>query len=289
MTAMHALLAGLMDYAGMFPPAALDMKTAVQNYSVYRASEEAWALGRFVLPAQKLTEFTAAFDEVCCGERISPWLLSVLSSDAAEDERVIAEFSEGAVFLDAIELRVSDPGEAESRLASAPSDMLAYVEFNPEQIDLMLPVLKKEDARAKIRTGGVTAESIPSVEQVAHFLVSCAKAKIAFKATAGLHHPLRSTQKLTYEPDSASALMHGFINVFVAATIAYRGAAFEDVVGVLQEQDPAAFQWDKKSVTWRKHRLTSEHIAKARENFAISFGSCSFTEPMAELKALGWL
>ena len=290
MTAVRALLDGLIDYAGLFPPAALDMRTAVRNYSEYRASDDAWALGRFVLPAQRLAEFNAAFEEECCDERGSPWLLSVLSTgDANEDERVISEFSEGAAFLDAIEFRASDTTQAESMLASVPTGMLAYLEFDPEQIEQMLPILKKSDASAKIRTGGITAEAIPSVEKLARFLVSCAKAKIAFKATAGLHHPLRAVQELTYEADSASAPMHGFVNVFVAATIAYRGAVSEDVVGVFNEQSPAAFQWDKKILTWRNHRLSSEQIAKARENFAISFGSCSFTEPMHDLRALGWL
>ena len=79
-------------------------------------------------------------------------------------------------------------------------------------------MLKEGNACAKIRTGGVSADAIPSAAQVAEFLAACAEAKVPFKATAGLHHPLRSVQKLTYEPGSASALMHGFINVFVAAT-----------------------------------------------------------------------
>ncbi len=291
MTAFRALLEGLIDYASLFPPAALDMKTAVRSYSAYRESDDTWALGRFVLPAQRLTEFTVAFDEQCCGEQVTPWLLSVLNTGEAttEDERFIEAFSEGAAFLDAVEFKASDPAEAERLLLSFPSDMLAYVEFAPEHCEQMLPILKKRDARAKIRTGGITENAIPSIEQVAHFLESCANAKIAFKATAGLHHPLRSMQKLTYEPNSASAMMHGFINVFVAATIAYRGAAFEDVIGVLSEQNADAFQWNKKTLIWRNHRLSSEQIANARKNFAISFGSCSFTEPIGDLKALGWL
>jgi hypothetical protein len=215
--------------------------------------------------------------------------LSLLSTgDATEDERLVAEFSEGAAFLDAIEGKVSDATQIESFLASVPSGMLAYVEFNPEQSEQILPILKKNDARAKIRTGGVTAEAIPSVEQLGRFLVASAKEKVAFKATAGLHHPIRSEQKLTYDADSASAIMHGFINLFVAATIAYRGADIKDVIDVIEEQNPAAFQWDKKALSWRNYRLSAKQIAEVRKNFAISFGSCSFTEPIGDLKALGW-
>ena len=289
MTPIRALLEGLIDYAGLFPPAALDIRMAVRNYSAYRESDEVWALGRFVVTAQRLSEFTAAFDEACCGEKASPWLLSVLSTgDATEDERIISEFSEGAAFLDAIECKCSDTTQIERLFASLPSRMLVYVEFNPEQSEQILPILKKFDARAKVRTGGVAPQAIPGVEQLAHFLVASAKAKVAFKATAGLHHPIRSEQKLTYEVDSASAMMHGFINLFVAATIAYRGAGIKDVIDVIDEQNPAAFQWDKKALSWRNYRLSAKQIAEVRKNFAISFGSCSFTEPIGDLKALGW-
>ena len=290
MTAIHTLIEGSIDYAGLFPPAALDMKTAVRNYSEYRENDEAWALGRFVLPAQRLVEFTSAFNEACCDERMTPWLLSILSNgDVTEYASKISEFSEGVAFLDAIEWKASDARDAEHLLASIPSDMLAYIEFDPEQSEQILPILKKFDARAKIRTGGITAEAIPSGEQLAHFLVEAAKTKVAFKATAGLHHPLRAMQKLTYEPDSTSAIMHGFINLFVAATIAYRGAAAGEVTDALNEQNSAAFQWNKNTLTWRTHRLSSKQIAETRKNFAISFGSCSFTEPIGDLKALGWL
>lgn len=247
-------------------------------------------LGRFVVPSQRLTEFTAAFAEACCGEQMSPWLLSVLSSgDGDEDVRLIESFSEGAAFLDAIELKALDVAQLGQRLSSAPSGMVAYAEFQSQQGDAILPVLSKFDARAKIRTGGVTVDAIPSTQEIADFLIGCVKAKIPFKATAGLHHPLRSTQKLTYEENSTSAVMHGFVNVFVAAAIAYQGAAKEDVIGVLNEESPGAFQWKKDTLKWNSYRLSTKQIKAARQKFAIGFGSCSFTEPVAELKALGWL
>ncbi len=289
MTAARALFGGLIDYAGLFPPASLDMQTAVRNYSTYQASDDAWMLGRFVVPAQRLPEFFAAFIEACCSELGSPWLLSVLSTDDAdEDENLVTSFSEGAAYLDAIEFKATDLAQVERHLKLVPSGMAAYVEFPPQQSSQFLPVLKKYDARAKIRTGGITAAAIPSVQDLAGFLIACADAKVPFKATAGLHHPRRSTQKLTYEESSATALMHGFINVFVAASIAYQGATEEEVIDLLNEQSPTAFQWEKDTLQWKNHRLSTKQIETARENFAIGFGSCSFTEPVDELRALGW-
>ena len=289
-TAIQALLKGIVDYAGLFPPASLDMPTVVRNYSEYLAGEHAWMLGRFVVPAQRLTEFAAAFGDVCCTEQTSPWLLSVLSTgDAEEDARLLEAFSEGAAFLDAIELKAGDAARVEAQVSQFPSGMGVYVEFPPEKSGECLPVLKKLDLRAKIRTGGVTADAVPSSETIAGFLVACAREKIPFKATAGLHHPLRSMQKLTYEADSATAVMHGFVNVFVAATIAYQGAATDEVIEVLNEQSPAAFQWGKNMLKWRGYKLSAKQIEEARDKFAIGFGSCSFTDPVNDLKALGWL
>jgi hypothetical protein len=290
MTALHTLLEGLIDYAGLFPPASLDMQAAVRNYSGYRESDEAWMLGRFVVPARQLAEFSSAFAETCCDEQVAPWLLSVLSTgDAADDIRLLSSFSEGAAFLNAIELKGVNAARVEEQLAVMPSGMTAYVEIAAPQSDEILPVLKKTDAKAKIRTGGVTADLIPGTQEVADFLVASASAKVPFKATAGLHHPLRSMQKLTYDENSATAMMHGFVNVFVAATVAYQGASVDEVIDVLNEQSPTAFQWKKDMLKWRNYLLSSKQIKAARQNFAIGFGSCSFTEPVDDLKTLGWL
>jgi hypothetical protein len=290
MKALHALLEGLIDYAGLFPPASIDMQAAVGNYSAYRGSDESWMLGRFVVPAQRLTEFSAAFAEACCGEQTSPWLLSVLSTaDAEEDFRLIESFSEGAAFLEAIEFKAADVPQVEKHVNEMPSGMVAYVEFPPPRSREFLPILKKLGARAKIRTGGVTEDVLPSAQEIAHFLTACAEVKIPFKATAGLHHPLRSMQKLTYEENSASAVMHGFINVFVAAAVAYQGAPEEEVVAVLNEESPAAFQWEESRLTSGQRTIAAEQLKEVRENFATGFGSCSFAEPIRDLKALGWL
>lgn len=288
-TAIQALLKGIVDYAGLFPPASLDMPTAVRNYAGYLTGEHSWLLGRLVVPAQRLGEFTAAFAETCCTEQASPWLLSVLSTgDAAEDARLLEPFSEGAAYLDALELKCTEVAQVEAQVGGVPSGMGVYVEFPPEKSEEFLPVLKKLDARAKIRTGGVTADAIPSSETIASFLVACAKEKVAFKATAGLHHPLRAVQRLTYEDDSATAVMHGFINVFVAAAVAYQGGSLE-VRELLDEQSDDVFQWNKGTLKWRNYKLSTKQISAAREKFANGFGSCSFSDPINDLKALGWL
>jgi hypothetical protein len=146
--------------------------------------------------------------------------------------------------------------------------------------------VKKAGSFAKLRTGGVTPEAIPSIDSVAAYIYACRERGLAFKATAGLHHPIRSERALTYEPGAPIATMHGFVNVFLAAALAWHGT--RDVRAVLGETDPAAFRFDD-GAHWRDWSVTAGQICEARLEFAHSFGSCSFEEPIADLEQLGWL
>jgi len=79
--AAGALLRDLIDYAGLFPPASLDMAAAVANYHSYLHSDWNWILGRFIVPATRLSEFGTAFAGLPAstdGTRPTKWRLSVL-------------------------------------------------------------------------------------------------------------------------------------------------------------------------------------------------------------------
>ena len=84
-------------------------------------------------------------------------------------------------------------------LAMLPEGVTAYFEL---PIDADPAPLAGGRGRAKVRTGGLTPEAFPAPADLARFLYRCAKARVPFKATAGLHHPIRSMQRCTYEPDS---------------------------------------------------------------------------------------
>jgi hypothetical protein len=284
----RALMTGLVDYAGLFPPAGLGMLEAVRRYREYLAGPDRWALGRFVVPATRLDEFEAAFKEVCCGEREPVWGLSVLSSgDFLRDAVVIGYLLKGgAAKVDALEGRTASPDEAERFSREWESEFPLYLEIAPSEAETMLPVLARVGARAKIRTGGVTAEAFPSTEAVAGFLLACARARVSFKATAGLHHAVRGSYRLTYEKESAKAVMHGFTNVFLAAALAWRGAEKEDLVRTLEARE---FSFSDDGARWAGFEASTDEIAAARREFAMSYGSCSFEEPLAEAKALGWI
>ena len=276
----RALMAALVDYAGLFPPAGLGMLEAVRRYREYLAGPDRWALGRFVVPATRLAEFEAAFEEVCRGKREPVWSLSVLGTGNLD--RLVR----GAVLVESLEIKAADAQEAERLLSDLGAGIPVYVEFAPEQVEAMLPALARFGARAKIRTGGVTAEAFASVEAVADFLLACARARVPFKATAGLHHAIRGSQKLTYEAESARAVMHGFANVFLAAALAWRGAEKGDLVETLEARE---FSFSDDGARWLGFEASTDEISAARREFAMSYGSCSFEEPVGEARALGWV
>ncbi len=294
---LAALLARVVDYAGLFPPAGLPMADAVAGYARYRAGRDAWMLGRFVVPAVRLAEFEAAAGALLPGAGGAPWQLSALvGPGVAADARVVAEFNArcaGRAVVDAVELRASSAAEvrdaAAALAAGLPSGVDAYVEvpLDPDPAPLLAAVAAA-GLRAKARTGGLTAAAFPSSASLARFLAVCAAARLPLKATAGLHHPVRAEYRLTYEDGAPRGTMYGFVNVFVAAALARAGASSGTVLGVLEERDPGAFAFDDAGAGWRDARLDLADLRAGREH-AAAFGSCSFEEPAADLRALGWL
>jgi hypothetical protein len=288
MSAAQALLGRILEYAGLFPPAALDMESALRNYQRYADTDEFWLLGGFVLPANRLEEFTGAFERVWGTEQERPWTLKVVcAGETADDVRAIEEFQQGAVFIGSLEAKAADGRAATEALERLPAARSRYVEFPPERAREVLPVLAEYGARAKIRMGGLTADTVPPSEKVAQFLLACARERVAWKATAGLHHAVRGVRALT--PGGARVPMHGFVNLFLAGALAFFGADERALVKMLNEEDAGTFKLDDDVIRWRDNALIVDQLAQVREEFAIGFGSCSFEEPVEDLKAMGWV
>src|SRR5262245_11221266 len=122
-TTLAVLLAESIDYAGLFPPAALPMETTVANYARYRAGPEAWALGRLVVPVARLAELERVAERVAPEVPDDRWQVSALvGSSATEELEALAEFNRrhivhgaSALTADAIEAK-ADSVEAVDRL-----------------------------------------------------------------------------------------------------------------------------------------------------------------------------
>jgi hypothetical protein len=294
---LRVLLQNLIDYAGLFPPAGLTMRPAVQNFEDCLHSDHAWMLGRFILPTSRLQEFESVFQQLRQSKRDgSKWRLSALiGTDIAADLATIQEFNHRhatrpdgrEVFIDAIESKAQTPDEIRNAAQLVPPGLQTFFEI-PISVSLQgkIAAIKETRKCAKVRTGGETANLFPSTEHLAQFLAACAGAKLCFKATAGLHHPIRATHRFTYEPDSPSGPTHGFLNVFLAASFILYGMDVSAATALLAEQSAIAFRLTDDGVTWRNETLSNAQLLHARQSFCLSFGSCSLDEPVDGLRTL---
>ncbi|HET6170612.1 MAG TPA: hypothetical protein VFE01_10555 [Terracidiphilus sp.] len=283
MTATEAAFTCLVDYAGLFPPAALDMRSAVRNYLAYRGLPHAWMLGRFIVDITKLDEVKdAAADEF-------PSIPLSVIAPADFDARMLARRRDEGFRIDSIEIKCHEPLKIARVRERVPEDVECYFEIPAQQACTgAIDALAAVNARAKLRMGGIVAEAFPTAIAVAERMETLADRGVAFKATAGLHHPLRSEHRLTYAENSPAGAMHGFVNLLCAAPLLRFGGERAEAVRVLEERDANAFAITRDSVVVYQHAWDAAALSEVRQ-FFVSFGSCSFTEPTSELEALGWL
>lgn len=287
--ALYTLLAEAVDYAGLFPPATLDMRAAIGEYASHRGEPTAWMLGRFVIPATRLDEWSREAPPTIEGD---PWPLSVLApafDPALRDTIIGFNLRErGRAAIDTVETRAMTPREMPS--ASLTSGVAIFVEIPiADDPANLLDAIRGAGVRAKVRTGGTTPDAIPPAGQVARFIRRCVERDIVFKATAGLHHPLRAEYPLSYQDGAPAGTMFGFLNVLLATMIAREGGAQKDIVAALEEREPTALTATDEAVMWRGRAFRIASLRAGRTRSITGFGSCSFNEPVADLKALGLL
>jgi hypothetical protein len=284
MNAVRSLLANFFDYAGLYPPASLSLRSAANRYLEYASGEHAWALGRFIIDAGRLDELRASVGE----DALRHFKLSVIVKEIAALEE-IPRYIETGLSIESVEIKSAAP-ESIEHLAALPKLVGCYIEIPFDSGDSSgLRLMSGKNARAKIRMGGVVPEAFPQWSDVVRMLSTLAKLRIPFKATAGLHHPIRSEQPLTYEAASAKVAMHGFLNLCCAAAVLYFGGAVADAESVLRDEDRAAWDFDQVSLRWRHLSWTQDQLSTLRREFFMSIGSCSFEEPIRDLEGLGWL
>ena len=261
--ARRALLGRLIDHAALFPPASLDMPAALAADRAARASEHAWMLDRFIVPASRLHELP----------RDAPRLSVVLDGGEGDLETV----AETPHDVELVEARIDPewiPDTQELVRVKLGEGVRAFWELAPGRgLRGAVAAVREARAGAKIRCGGAT---VPPVEGVAAFIAACRDAGVPFKATAGLHHALRRGDA------------HGFLNLLAAAVFAHAdGLEEEDLATIVAEEDPAAFTVDAGGLAVHGRRADAGAITSARAELFIAYGSCSFEEPVGDLTALG--
>lgn len=293
--AIRALLSGVVDYAGLFPPAQLSMSDAVINYAKYKNSNYNWMLGRFVIPVTRIQEFVRSGRDFFVNDSNNKWHLSVLASnDIYETMSQIVEFNaEYAPFavIDSLETKVDSSDEIDEISDAVPKDLATFCEIPLDgNIGDLIATLAINKRRGKVRMGGVTEDAFPNVGQVIRFIRTCMAANLPIKATAGLHHPLRCVKPLSYEEGAPEGMMNGFLNVFLA--VAFMKLAFKRslIKELLQDEWADSFLFDNSGVLWRQeYFLSITQLQEIRRYNLMSFGSCSFEEPIADLQEIGFL
>ena len=310
----RALFTALIDYAGLYPPVTRDMQAAVSEYDKERSGSSGWMLGRFIIAASRIEEL---LQEINAYQRrteraLAPFALSVIvdAVDGSQPwltgmktslDRLVAPLQTETIALQVLEVPL--PRLASQRdtydatigqfvaLASTLGmrSLPTYVELPRDErwhsgLPDAMTVLARYRCGAKVRCGGVSADAFPSPEELAAFIVAATNAKVPFKATAGLHHPLRGL-----DPAGTGFMMHGFLNVLVAALVARDGADAITVEAAIGEEDANAFRIDNETIAWRDQHFDIASIEAMRSDGFVAYGSCSISEPVEDLTAIGML
>lgn len=280
---IRPLLNHLFDYAGLFPPAKLSMEETVRNYANYRDASRSWMLGRIIVPLARLGEFEDAACSI--GGR---WSLSVIGQgDWEEDLEAIRRFNslrtdQHDFSIDCLERRFSSADRSPQQL----DGVAVYCEVSPSD-EGAFATLQSHGLMAKVRCGGLDRSAFPSDAALAEFIIQCYQRSIPFKATAGLHHPLKSTRAATDAENADVVEMHGFLNLTIAVCLLHAGLIEpSQVKDVLAAHALNSFEFSPTQVRWQDKEIDVDQIESARTNFFHGLGSCSFIEPIEDLEQL---
>ena len=331
---LRTFMNGLIDYAGLFPPADLPLNEAMEEYVSQLKSNNSSMLSRFIIHTSKLNDleqFLPLFTD------LDALRLSVLGGGGNSDDDYlnkitgniadITKFREKhgeKIEIDVIECKMPSNSPSRKTMVEVTTllnenglthyhEFLKLPEINmnystdvdesiwDEEIVPTVELLSKmKNTGIKLRCGGVVKEAFPTVEQIAAMIQTCVIAEVPMKFTAGLHHPIR------HFAEEYDEYMHGFINTFGAGIFAttfpkpnnlqekYR--MFILLSHMIDDQNAENFSFTNNSLIWKvgddrdtEFEIDDEKIKTAREKSMISYGSCSFQEPIDDLSQLGWM
>ncbi len=294
---VRAIMTGILDDASMFPPAAAPLEATLGLHAQVARSPWREVQGRLLLPASVLERLP---DERALLGLEGPLQVGAVVGSPADPTpaaglQQVREAAEAlshrdpAVTIASVEVRGEDVG-ATIEQARALGDHLRL-----DQIAVEVPVrgttpddiaaavtrvaaAASDDPRivAKVRCGAVDPAGVPTTDELAAFILTAATSGVPFKATAGLHHP-----------DAIPAggdRRHGYLNLLAAAHAAQaHGDDHRSTVVDLLERTVDDIAVTDLHLVVGTHRLSADDVRRTRWSGLRTFGTCSFTEPLAAL------
>lgn len=316
---------GVIDYAGLFPPASLALDPALRNYIRYREGEDGWMLSRFIIPYGRMEELVPYEGELYDTGR--PLELSVLGGSTetvsefeGESDELLSALDRfhgghpGSVGTEILEVKLpreavlaADAGDLK-KIMDRLAERLGEDERYPDYVfyESVLEESWRKDLRAVMKAlEEHNMESDYGRYEYAGFKLRCGGTRarmfpgtdqVAFALNRARRHrlALKCTAGLHHPvrhySESVSTRMHGFFNVFGGAMLAWANDLDDgELESILKEEDPEQFRFGGEGLEWGEYGVTADDIAELREVALISYGSCSFDEPREDLRDLGLL
>jgi len=300
---LHHFLDKLIDYAGLFPPAKLEIEPSLKNYAEYIKSTDKWMMSQFIIPVSRLDEIPTGLMKKYSEN--FPLRLSLISGDICNDIATVNKFikmNNNSTIFTGYESRISDLAMFSQNLLDVQKlgqdqnlNFESFYEVSPNdswinQMNEVVSIISAFNARYeagvgfKLRCGGVEANMFPPADNIAQAILACRDASVSMKFTAGLHHPVR------HYSESVKTKMYGFFNIFIGGMIADKFNLEADALTtILLDENPENFTFDDNGLHWKTYSISSLEIQNYRQEAFISFGSCSFNEPREDLQQLGLL
>ncbi len=257
----------LVDDAAVFPPGNAELPDALRAYA--EREQEWWSdlVGAFVVTDTALGAVPADVP-----------VSVVLTSGAGAVGGVAALAARKGLRLAGLEVAVRDAEDPvgnvrriDAAVRAAELDVPVFIEVPGPATPAWLAAADEVaacDHRLKLRLGNVDHGLIPDSITVATWIDAALDRECRFKATAGLHRAVR------HDPEGGGA--HGFLNVLAATQVLWDGSSVDDATEALDQRDGAVLAAGLGDPTPARRWFTS-------------FGSCSVTEPLDDLVALGLL
>ncbi|MGH3872546.1 MAG: hypothetical protein ACRDSR_13740 [Pseudonocardiaceae bacterium] len=271
------LLARLVDDAALFPPSVTSLVDVVATHLATRHEPYAGVIGFLLCPTSRLNALVTALRKT---PPTRPVALSLVANTGLGGlPKAISTALDNPKLLDLRMIEVPAPSDVDSNwlvqlTEFVPDDVVRVVEPRRGRPDWLAGVRRVAEAGCwpKLRCGGRSTESFPSIDEVADFLAIAAGTGQPFKATAGLHHAVRQHDERT------GLTHHGLLNMLVGTARAVSGGSVHEG---LCSTDAVALATEANALSPACSRVV-------RDVFAC-YGSASLTEPVADLIRLGLL